>query len=357
MTFVVAWKSGDKEITYRDENGKTLIKKGGSRSWRNNNTGNIIDGPFADSHGAIGDDTKMAIFPDESVGRAAVIALITGSKYKNLSIHDAMYRYAPPSDGNNTDAYIAAIVKVVGKPATTIIADLSESEVEAFADVIKQHEGWIPGSSINASDLMLRDVSSEAGFDVRIQKLIELGTDTKRCEELRYKARKAMVKIYKKITSKNACAATLSVFLQEAGFPLKDIEYGAGNLANYISKTLKWRRIQVGQQQPGDVGVCRDDDHTHAGADHIFFVTKRVDSDEMLIVDNQESFAPHTRFASGHGGKTPVEYFLTARPERSRLQKALLEDEGLEVDPTIVTEDQDTNDLVIRFTADGQPLE
>jgi hypothetical protein len=86
-----------------------------------------------------------------------------------------------------------------------------------------------------------------------------------------------------------------------------------------------------------------------------------VDSDEMLIVDNQESFAPHTRFASGHGGKTPVEYFLTVRPERSRLrgmvEKAAIEDAGLEVDPTIVTEDQDTNDLVIRFTEDGRSLD
>ena len=124
VVFVVAWKSGNKEITYRDQSGKTLFKRGGSRSWRNNNPGNIIDGPFAEDHGAIGDDTKMAVFPDESVGREAVKALLTGKKYRNLSIRDAMYRYAPPSDNNDTDAYIAAITKAVGVPASTIIKDL-----------------------------------------------------------------------------------------------------------------------------------------------------------------------------------------------------------------------------------------
>jgi hypothetical protein len=131
-------------------------------------------------------------------------------------------------------------------------------------------------------------------------------------------------------------------------------------LAKYIERTLGWRRIAVGQQQPGDVGVCRDDDPTPAGADHIFFVTKRMDADEMMIVDNQESFAPHTRFASGHGGKTPVEYFLTLRSERAadvRMSTARgMGVDGLRIDPTIATEDQETNDLVIRYTPEGRPL-
>jgi hypothetical protein len=168
-----------------------------------------------------------------------------------------------------------------------------------------------------------------------------------------------MVQIYGKVTAKNACAATLSIFLREAGFPFKKIEFGAGNLAKYVEKTLKWRRLKVGQQQPGDIGVCYDQT-SPAGADHVFFVTKRVDEDEMMIVDNQESYAPHPRFASGYGGKTPVEYFLTLRPERARGIDALLSlsfaDRDIEVDETIVTMDQDTNDLVARFTPDGEPL-
>lgn len=364
MAFTVAWKSASKEITYRDQDGGTLVKRGGSRSWRNNNPGNIIDGAFAENHGAIGDDGKMAVFPDEAVGRAAVLALLTGQKYRNLSIRDAMYRYAPPSDNNDTDAYIAAIVATVGVSAATIISSLSAAQLDLFASAIKKHEGWTAGETVGseaaAAPAQSKPSPAPAGLDARVEKLIEIGTDTKRCEELRYAARKAMVQIYGKITAKNACAATLSVFLKEAGFPMAKIEYGAGNLARHVEKTLNWRRVAVGQQQPGDIGVCRDDDPTPPGADHVFFVTKRIDADEMMIVDNQESFAPHARFASGYGGKTPVEYFLTLRPERSKgaatWMSLAVGEEELEVDPTIVVEDQDTNDLVIRFTPDGKPL-
>jgi len=46
------------------------------------------------------------------------------------------------------------------------------------------------------------------------------------------------------------------------------------------------------------------------GADHIYLVVKRVDDDEMVIADNQDS-VPHRRFASGKG-KTPTDYFLRA---------------------------------------------
>ena len=179
---------------------------------------------------------------------------------------------------------------------------------------IKKHEGWTEGETVEAG---IAPSPPPGGLDPRVQKLIEIGTNTKRCEELRYEGRKAMVEIYGKITAKNACAATLTIFMREAGFPFSKTEFGAGNLARYIEKTLKWRRINVGQQEPGDVGVCRDDDPTPPGSDHVFFVTKRVDDDEMMIVNNQESFAPHARFASGFGGKTPVEYFLSLRPERS----------------------------------------
>jgi hypothetical protein len=360
VAFVVAWKSGNKEISYRDESGETLIKKGGSRSWRNNNPGNIVDSPFADNNGAIGDDTRMAVFPDESIGREAVKALLTGNTYRNLSIRNAMYRYAPPSDDNDTEAYIAAITKAVGVSASTIIRDLSGSELDAFVGAIKRHEGWTKGETINGGigqDHPAPDQPIGGGLDPRIQKLIESGTNTKRCEELRYEGRKAMVEIYGVITAKNACAATLTIFLREAGFPFNDIEFGAGNLARYIENTLRWRRIRVGQQQPGDVGVCRDDDPTPPGSDHVFFVTKRVDEDEMLIVDNQESFAPHPRFASGFGGKTPVEYFLTLRTERTRNIDSLKTDNRIRVDDTVVTVDQDTNNLVRRFTPNGEPLD
>jgi hypothetical protein len=109
----------------------------------------------------------------------------------------------------------------------------------------------------------------------------------------------------------NGCAANLSTLLQAAGIPVPGI-VGAGALANKLGgafNSRNWVHVPVGSQVPGDVGVTFDL-KGHNGADHIYFVVTRVDSDQMVIADNQEK-APHTRFASGKG-KTPTDYFLRA---------------------------------------------
>lgn len=108
----------------------------------------------------------------------------------------------------------------------------------------------------------------------------------------------------------NGCAAHLSALLQAAGVDVA-MTLGAGSLAHKL-KQRGWRRIENGEHQPGDVGVTYDHDPTPPGADHIYLVIERVDSDEMTIADNQnKADAPHRRFVSGKG-KTPTEYFLRA---------------------------------------------
>lgn len=108
----------------------------------------------------------------------------------------------------------------------------------------------------------------------------------------------------------NGCAAHLSALLQQAGVDLA-MTWGAGKLAHILGDR-GWRRIEVGKQQPGDVGVCFDNNPTPPGADHIYLVIQTLGADEMMIADNQRTTdAPHGRFASGHG-KTPTEYFLRA---------------------------------------------
>lgn len=109
----------------------------------------------------------------------------------------------------------------------------------------------------------------------------------------------------------NGCAANLSTLLQAAGIAVPGI-VGAGALANKLGgafNSRNWVHVPVGSQVPGDVGVTFDL-QGHNGADHIYFVVTRVDSDQMVIADNQAD-APHTRFASGKG-KTPTDYFLRA---------------------------------------------
>lgn len=179
-----------------------------------------------------------------------------------------------------------------------------------------------------------------------VARLIELGSSPASCERLRAKAKQAMVPIYGKPTFKNACAATLSIFLQEAGLKIK-LEYGAGRLAKSL-RDRGWQRVDVGDQQPGDVGVTKDN-MPPAGADHVFLVVEALGSDKMIIADNQTSDCPHTRYASGRDGRTPCDYFLRA-PGFTRSRDA-------ETDPIeFVYEDEDTNDLVVNFDDRGAPL-
>jgi len=108
----------------------------------------------------------------------------------------------------------------------------------------------------------------------------------------------------------NGCAYHLSALLQNAGIGVKT-EGSAGKLAKQI-EARGWKRVPVGEQQPGDVGVTYDHDPTPPGADHIYLVVAVKGKDEMIIADNQrKTDATHSRFASGKG-KTPTAYFLRA---------------------------------------------
>jgi hypothetical protein len=116
-----------------------------SRSGRNNNPGDIDWGPFAQHHGATrieqippgyNERPRFAYFPDEATGFAAMKALlqlpgvfapaavdeqgnITAprrllSGYAGATVHECLYRWAPPNDGNDTSAYEAGVCRNVG---------------------------------------------------------------------------------------------------------------------------------------------------------------------------------------------------------------------------------------------------
>jgi hypothetical protein len=108
----------------------------------------------------------------------------------------------------------------------------------------------------------------------------------------------------------NGCAAHLSALLQQSGIDVP-MTWGAGKLAHILSDR-GWSKIAVGDQIPGDVGVCFDNT-SPPGSDHVYLVISTSGPDKMTIADNQRDVdAPHERFASGQG-KTPTEYFLRAR--------------------------------------------
>ena len=125
------------------------VRSGGSRAWRNNNPGNIIGGKFATSQGAIGNDGRFAIFPDEATGSAALTNLLRSDGYKDLTVADAMKKYAPPAE-NDTAGYTAAVEKATGLSGDKKMGTLTDEEMGSFTEAIRTHEGWIEGDTYTA---------------------------------------------------------------------------------------------------------------------------------------------------------------------------------------------------------------
>ena len=130
--------------TYTTQGGGNFRKVGGSRSWRNNNPGNIEYGDFARRYGAIGTDGRFAIFPDEATGQRARAALIfNGDKYRNLTLTQAIERYAPSSE-NHTTAYQRRVLAAVGG-ANLPMHKYSPAQQQVILRTMQDVEGWKVG--------------------------------------------------------------------------------------------------------------------------------------------------------------------------------------------------------------------
>ncbi|WP_461342220.1 hypothetical protein [Bradyrhizobium sp.] len=104
----------------------------GSRGDRNNNPGNIEDGPFARAHGATGSDGRFAVFPDYATGSAAQEALLAGAGYHGLTLHQFAQRYAEGS---------AAWEKTVGGELGIGSGDIVDNRDPRLAGAIRRAEG------------------------------------------------------------------------------------------------------------------------------------------------------------------------------------------------------------------------
>ena len=147
-------KTADGEIQRRE----------GSRNWRNNNPGNIRKGSYSQSKGAVGDDGAFAVFPTLDTGMDAKEDLIfaPNSKYINLSIQDAMAKYAPPSDNNNTQDYIQKICQATGSTPDTLLSKLNPAQRDAMLKTISKQEGFKVGNIKVVSNVAEERMSAAA---------------------------------------------------------------------------------------------------------------------------------------------------------------------------------------------------
>ena len=101
----------------------------GSRAYRHHNPGNLRRSPYA--HSIV---DNFAVFSSDFVGfmalhwdimqkaRGQTVTGLTGQS----TIRDLIYVWAPPSDNNDTEAYVQSVVQRMGVTSTTTLAEIFE---------------------------------------------------------------------------------------------------------------------------------------------------------------------------------------------------------------------------------------
>lgn len=307
MFFISARVPRPLAVVYRDEQGLETIFEGGSRSWRNNNLGNIVGGTFADAHGAIGQDSRFAIFPDEPTGLKAVVALLRTPTYSVLSLEGAINRYAPPHE-NDTEGYVAFVTKRTGLPKSRVMLEMSDSDLAAIAGAIKVIEGWREGtirsadsnpavtggpaapvsSAAPAAQDWMDIARAEAARPAQDRsEWAGSATNPRIVEYFKVAAPWFLPEVKKGGDEVDWCAAFVNFCLETAGFP------GTGHPG---ARSFFWPNqhfVRIPDAQPGCIAVYRDAPFSNSewktGTGHVGFVVDATATTVTLLGGNQSN--------------------------------------------------------------------
>lgn len=143
----------------------------GARGIRNNNPGNLEFSKTNPWAGQTGDDGRFAKFETPEHGiRALGRNLLSYQRQGIDTVSDIINRWAPPSDNNNTDAYIQAVCDQLGVTADQQLDASNPDTLKALCAAIIQHEN---GSQPYSDQQLATGVSAAIG-------LSQLPTSTKR---------------------------------------------------------------------------------------------------------------------------------------------------------------------------------
>lgn len=79
-------------VQYFDEEGNMTIRSEGSRTWRCNNPGALLKSRYSMSNdrrsiGSAGfGNYEYAVYPDYETGHEALVVMLSGSRYRNLTL-------------------------------------------------------------------------------------------------------------------------------------------------------------------------------------------------------------------------------------------------------------------------------
>ena len=113
-----------------------------SRSCRNKNPGNLRYGPFAESRGAKDDGDGYAKWDTPIQGLSAMVALLSVKSYRELTVPEAIERYAPRGDHNSPSEYADYVIQRSWVSRTDKIGDLDPFQLLRVVESMVRFEGW-----------------------------------------------------------------------------------------------------------------------------------------------------------------------------------------------------------------------
>lgn len=141
---IKAYDGADNSVIYEYSDGKVEKWSGGTRTWRNQNPGNIIYVPSNDWLGQIGKGGRFCVFKDIEFGRRATRILISNHVRRGMTLEQSVYTYAPPNE-NNTEVYLNNLETWTGVSRKTKLNTLNESQIESIVQGIFRKEGYKAG--------------------------------------------------------------------------------------------------------------------------------------------------------------------------------------------------------------------
>lgn len=133
-------------VQYFDEQGNMIIRSGGKRTWRCNNPGALLKSPYSMSKdrraiGSAGSGKyEYAVYPEYETGHEALIVMLRGRQYRNLTLLEASIRYVQEDPDHGPK-----IAKMSNLDPNRKISSLSDEEFERYWKAIEKNERWEVG--------------------------------------------------------------------------------------------------------------------------------------------------------------------------------------------------------------------
>jgi hypothetical protein len=151
-------------VHYFDEQGNMIIRSGGTRAWRCNNPGALLKSSYSTgkdrrSIGTAGFGSYVyAVYPDYETGHEALVVMLRGSRYRNLTLLEASLRYVQEDPNHGPK-----IAKMSNLDPNRKISSLSDEEFERYWKAIEKNEHWEIGTEDFIANWIISGVHKKRG--------------------------------------------------------------------------------------------------------------------------------------------------------------------------------------------------